>query len=207
MLRTATLVAALAVALAAAPAPAQASDESHLFTLNLVGKERPMPVPGHDGGHRILVPLWGECRIDLSEGDFGTTDSNCTDNGRAGFRLPNPDPESDGVSAYRVYVRALGQPGGSATLNTCVEDNDGTWCSTETVVVARVAGQSPSMDVSRETLTVCSDRDGDGTVERETIFSDENADYFWKYTNSGLRLAQLKFVAGSADIGGPCPAV
>lgn len=213
MLRTISILTAIVFALGASSAgavtlhSAAAEASPAAFTLNLVGKEKVMPVPGDAGGNRILVPLWGECRINLSEGDFETTDANCTDDNVAGFQLPNPDPEGDGVSSYRVYVRALAKPGGSATMNTCVEDEDGTWCSTETVFVARAAGQSPSMDVSKEALTVCHDRDGDGTYERETIFSDENAEYFWQYENSGLRLAQLKFVMEPVPINAPCPAV
>ena len=198
-------IALVAAGMGAAPTAAPVDDAQNLFTLNLIGREREMPVPDDAGGHRIFVPLFGDCRIDLSEGDFEVTDPNCSNGSNAAFTLPNPDPEDDGVSAYRVYVRALGKPGGSATLNSCVEDEDGTWCSSETVLVARAAGQSPSMEVSRETLTVCADRDGDGTAEREQLFDDENADYFWKYANSGMRLAQLKFVAGSTDISGPCP--
>ena len=34
----------------------------------------------------------------------------------AAFRLPNPDPDGDGTTSYSVYVRALGKPGGKATM-------------------------------------------------------------------------------------------
>ncbi|HWG90828.1 MAG TPA: hypothetical protein VNZ52_08285 [Candidatus Thermoplasmatota archaeon] len=179
------------------------------YTLNLVGVPEGFTTKGGSGeGHRIFVPLVGDCRINLSEGDFQVTDGNCADGSDAGFELPNPDPEQDGFSSYRVYVRALGKPGGSAELNTCREDSDGTWCSTETVYVARAAGYSPSMEVTKETLTVCYDKDGDGDADRETIFSDANANYFWSYQNSGLRLAQLRFYPNTpTDISAPCPAV
>lgn len=181
--------------------------EGEHFTLNILGKEHVGAGTGKPGGSRIFVPLWGDCRIDLSEGEFAVQDADCVNDGAAAFQLPNPDPEGDGVSSYRVYVRALGTPGGSATLNTCKEDSNGdTWCSTETVFVARAAGQSPQMDVTKETLTVCYDSDGDGDNDRETIFSDANADYFWSYENEGLRLAQLRFYPDTPTaINQPCP--
>ena len=212
-LLTTLFAAATLLAVGAAPVPtnvsaAETADDAGVFNLNLIGMEKVMPVPSGGGGHRIFVPLWGDCRIDLSEGAFGVEDGNCTDDGTSAFRLPNPNPEDDGVSAYRVYVRALGKPGGSAVFQSCVEDGDGTWCGTETVVVARAAGESPQMDISKEALTVCHDRDGDGTYDREQIFDDENADYYWNYQNSGLRLAQLRFYPNTpTDMSGPCPAV
>lgn len=178
------------------------------FTLNLLGKDSIMPdATGGPGGSRIFVPLHGVCRIDLTESeDFAVEDGNCTDDARSEFSLPDPDPEDDGVSSYRVYVRALGKPGGSAETTTCREDQDGTWCSTEKVYTARAAGRSPPVDNSRALLTVCHDRDGDGVYEREQIFDDDNAEYFWKYDNHGLRLAQLRFYPDTpTDISGPCP--
>lgn len=204
-LATASLLVLVSFGLTTTAAPLPLPGGEH-FTLNILGKEHVgAGTGGKVGGSKLFVPLYGDCRIDLTEGAFAVTDADCVNDPRAGFRLPNPDPEQDGVSSYTVYVRALGKPGGSATLNTCREDSDGTWCSTEKVFVARAAGQSPSMDVSKETLTVCYDRDGDGTAERESIFSDANADYFWQYENAGLRHAQLRFYPTPADIGGACP--
>lgn len=178
------------------------------FTLNLIGKANDGFGGGAGpGGSRIFVPLEGDCRIDLVEADdFAVTDGNCVLDGRSGFALPDPDPEDDGVASYRVYVRALATPGGSAVLSTCKEDDGKTWCSTETVTTARAAGVSPAQDVSRQTLTICADQDGDGMPEREQIFDDENAGYFWEYENAGLRLAQLRFYPNTpTDISGPCP--
>lgn len=205
MLLRAVLVAALLAAAFPLAAPAAGAEGAH-FTLNILGKEHVGAGTGGPGGHKIFVPLWGDCRIDLSEGSFAVGDADCVNDPRAAFTLPNPDPEDDGVSSYRIYVRALGKPGGNATMTTCLEDEDGEWCSTENVYVARVAGQSPSMDVSQSLLTVCQDRDGDGLAEREQIFDDENAEYFWKYQNSGLRHAQLKFFPDTpTPINGACP--
>jgi hypothetical protein len=212
LIRTFTLAIATLLLVTGMPMTGAALDDplatgSH-FTLNVLGKEKVGAGTGDKvGGSKIFVPLHGNCRIDLSEGGFQVQDADCVNDPRAAFRLPNPDPENTGVSHYSIYVRPLGKPGGSAVFTTCLEDEDGeTWCSTESVYVARVGGYSPSTDVSREMLTVCYDRDGDGTYEREQIFDDANRDYFWSYENSGLRLAQLRFYPAPADISGPCPA-
>ena len=205
----------LSVALLAAPflplVAAENEEGRSQFTLNILGKDRLMPNPtGGPGGHKIFVPLTGTCRIDLNEqDDFAVNDADCTDAGnRAAFGLPDPDPEDDGVASYRIYVKVLGKPGGNGTFTSCVEDANGNWCSTENVYLVRAAGFSPSQDVSRTMLTVCNDRDEDGVYEREQIFDDENADYYWKLDNNGLRHVQLKFLANTpTDISGPCPAV
>lgn len=177
------------------------------FTLNVLGKEKVgLGTGGKVGGSTMMVPLYGQCRIDLSEGEFQVTDRDCVNDPRAAFTLPNPDPEDDGVSEYAIFVRPLGKPGGSATFVTCLEDDGETWCSTENVFVARAAGFSPSYDVSQEMLTVCYDPDGDGEYEREQIFDDENKDYFWQYDNNGLRLAQLRFYPMQVAINDACAA-
>lgn len=203
-----TLVATLAIAL---PTPAAAVEEAPLpggehFTLNVLGKEKVgLGTGDKTGGSKLFVPLYGQCRIDLSEGNFQVTDADCVNDPRAAFTLPNPDPENDGVSEYAIFVRPLGKPGGSATFVTCLEDENGEkWCSTENVFVARAAGVSPSYDVSKEMLTVCYDRDGDGEYEREQIFDNENRDYFWEYDNNGLRLAQLRFYPMQVAINDAC---
>jgi hypothetical protein len=82
----------------------------------------------HSIGSRIFVPLEGNSKIMLSQGDFGVLDANGTD-GTASFQLPNPDPENDGHTEYSVWARALGTPGGSSTTTTCatdIVDGDGT---------------------------------------------------------------------------------
>lgn len=193
---------------AVAPLVLAADVNGEHFTLNVVGKSSIGGGVGGPSGHKIFVPIVGTCRIDLSEGDFGVGDADCVNDPRAAFTLPNPDPEDDGVSSYRIFVRALGKPGGDATFTTCFEDNGDEWCSTENVYVARAAGVSPSYDASRSLLTVCHDQDGDGDYEREQLFDEENHDYYWTYDNNGLRLAQLRFYPNTpTDISGPCPAV
>lgn len=208
-----TLTAAAFVALAAGPLATAGIGfpSGEHYNLNLIGKEKiGGGTGGKDTGGKIFVPLYGTCRIYLSEGEYQVTDANCLD-AKAGFDLPNPDPDNDGVSAYSVYIRALGKPGGNATFATCAQEfNPDTnqveeWCSSEKVAVARVGGVSPATDITPQATTVCYDSDGDGDVDREHIFADENRDYLWKYDNNGLRIAQLRFYPIASSISGPCP--
>lgn len=206
--RPAAMAIVALLALTALPLGSAVLPSGEHFTLNVLGKEKlGLGTGGKTGGSTIMVPLYGTCRIDLSEGSFAVGDKDCVNDPRAAFTLPNPDPNNDGVSEYAIFVRPLGKPGGNATFTTCLEDSDGTWCSTENVFVTRVAGQSPSTDVSQEMLTACYDADGDGEYEREHIFEDKNKDYFWTYDNNGLRLVQLRFYPLQVAINGDCPAV
>ena len=108
------------------------------YTLNIIGvpKDKSPNFTGGNGG-RIFVDLGktgaaANTRINLTEGDFGVLDANGTD-GVAAFQLPNPDPDGDGTTSYSVYVRALGKPGGKATMQSCYEDATGTWCAADFV--------------------------------------------------------------------------
>ena len=165
-----------------------------------------------DNGRRMFVPLSGSTRILLSEGDFGVLDANGTD-GSASFSLPNPDPDGDGMTEYSVYVRALGKPGGKATMQSCYEDATGYWCAVDfqggvdPVTVERTKGKQTFSNVSKDLLYVdhCAawnaGADGQlGTeddvctrVEQIPLFSDGALDYYWQYDNQGLRIAQLRF--------------
>lgn len=170
------------------------------FNLNLIGvsKAKTADMTG-DNGHRIFVPLQGSTKIELSQGDFQVLDANGTD-GSASFQLPNPDPDNDGITAYSVYARALGKPGGRATQTTCLTDVTGeTYCSLQSVVYVRNKGHSSFTNVSRDLLYVYADIDGDGKVDRVPLFSDSTSDYFWSYDNNGLRLAQLRFYEVPTD--------
>jgi hypothetical protein len=136
----------------------------------------------------------GTSKINLSEGDFVVLDANGTD-GTAAFELPNPDPDGDGVTSYSVFARALGTPGGSSITTTCATDptTGDTVCSDQSMVLIRDKGGSKFTNVSKTLLYVYADLDGDGTVEKVPLFSDQLQDYFWNYDNNGLKLAQIRF--------------
>ena len=185
------------------------------YNLNIIGmdKEQTADMTG-DNGHRIFVPLWGNAKIMLIEGDdFMVLDANGTD-GTASFQLPNPDPDGDGTTSYSIWMRALGTPGGKAVITTCADaDLTGEYyevCSSESLDVTRTKGPSKFTNVSRTLLTILVDEtftfyDGNGDLVevkagRYTIFDPIFEDYFWKYDNEGLRLLQLRFYPVPADI-------
>lgn len=130
-----------------------------------------------------------------TDGSFAVLDGNACDDG-AIFQLPAP-------GAYEIYARALGKPGGSATMTTCATGagddeilgthDDEIVCSTENIVLVRTTGKSSFSNVTRELTTIYADIDGDGDLERVDIFDPALYDYFWNYENRGLRLAQLRF--------------
>jgi hypothetical protein len=157
-----------------------------------VPKDKSADMTGNNG-HRIFVRLEGKTQILLSPGDFAVLDANGTD-GTASFRLPNPDPDNDGVTTYSVWARALGKPGGSATMKTCATDTAGVlYCSIESLVLVRNKGKSTFSDVSRQLLYIYADVNGDGTVDRVPLFDARLQGYFWDYDNNGLKLVQLRF--------------
>src|SRR5215211_3075737 len=135
MLRTAAIIIGLAVALAGASAvlAGNGTPNGAHYNLNLIGvpKGKTADMTGNNG-HRIFMPLSGQAKILLSEGAYDVLDANGTD-GEAAFQLPNPDPDGDGTTAYSVYVRALGKPGGHAVLQSCFDDSTGTWCAADFV--------------------------------------------------------------------------
>ena len=130
-------------------------------------------------------------KIYLTPGDdFQVLDGNACDGG-ALFQLPP-------AGGYEIYARALGKPGGSATVTTCGTGagddgilgtaDDEIVCSTENVILTRNKGKSSFTNVTRELTTVVL---ADGS--RVSIFDPTLYDYFWNYENRGLRLAQLRF--------------
>jgi hypothetical protein len=173
------------------------------FTLNIIGvpKNKTADMTGNSG-RRIFVKLWGaDTKIMLTEGDFQVLDANGTD-GTASFQLPNPDPDGDGVTAYSVYVRALGKPDGHANMQTCYTDASGTWCAVDfdggvnQITITRSTGRPKFTNESKDLLYVdyCRAWDGDVCTDLDQIpLFGEAVEYFWDYDNYGLKLAQLRF--------------
>jgi hypothetical protein len=175
------------------------------YNLNIIGvpKNKTASMTGNNG-RRIFVKLEGNTKIYLSEGDFQVLDANGTDGDGAKFQLPNPDPDSTGTTWYSVFGRALGQPGGSATMTTCGTDT-GTgdeYCSTFQAVFIRDKG-STFRNVSKYLLYIYADTDGDGDPDkRYSLFDDELENYLWSYDNDGLKLLQLRFYEVSTTVPG-----
>ncbi len=122
-----------------------------------------------------------------------------------GAYVPIEDTSLDVPTAhYQVWARALGKPGGGATVTTCATVLGELQCSLENEVLTRTKGKSTFTDVTNElTSLVVSYCDGeiladgscDGrlTYTRIALFAGNTEDWFWNYDNNGLRLTQLRF--------------
>lgn len=177
------------------------------YNLNLIGvpKDKTADMTGNSGA-RIFVPLWGTAKIMLCNSsdpdgdcyglDFQVLDANGT-KGDASFALPEPDPSNTGTSAYSVFARALGTPGGKATMNTCATDPLTTEVVCSMAILELDRSHKGFDNVTKYLLYIYWDTDDDGISEvRVPLFGDALQDYFWAYDNKGLKLAQLRFYPG-----------
>jgi hypothetical protein len=176
------------------------SPAGHEFQLNLIGVAKGKKTDTSNNGRRIFIPIDGTTKILLQEGDFAVIDSNATD-GSGTFQLPSPDPDGDGVTEYSVFARALGKPGGNLKITTCGIDADGNEiCSSDSAVLVRDGGRSKFANVSKQLLFVTADIDGDGVEERVPLFDDSLEGFLWELDNTGLKLAQLRFVEVATNV-------
>jgi hypothetical protein len=102
------------------------------------------------------------------------------------------------TAAYQVWARALGSPKGSpqSATTTCATDpSDGALvCSTESMVLVRERGtRSVFKEYTNELTSILADIDGDGDLDRVSLFAGGLQDWYWSYVNEGLKLAQLRF--------------
>ena len=202
----ATLVLAaliLVPALAATATTGNGAPSGPHFNLNIIGvpKEKNGGTWDNDG-HRIFVKLWGvDTKIWLVAGDtFNVIDSDGTD-GSAKLQLMDPYPGDTTTSVYKIYVRALGTPGGKMGMTTGFLDEFGNyWYSLESVNLTRSTGQSKFTDKTLELTTIYVDITADEIDNpiRYNLFDNALYSYFWDYDNSGLKLLQMRFYVEEA---------
>lgn len=195
------------------------------FNLNIIGVNIKEEMNLISGGHVIFVPLQGKTKIMLSQGEYAVLDKNATD-GEGAFQLPNPDPDNDGVTVYSVWARALGRPGGKATMQTAAWDVglDGILGTADDVLVYSMykleveahGNNNKFVDVSRYLLYIYVEEDIisngpdglPGTLDdvvlveagRYPLFDPALEEYFWEYDNHGLKLLQLRFYEVSVTV-------
>jgi hypothetical protein len=177
------------------------------FNLNIHGVANGQGFNGNNQND-IFVPLGSNgaparCNINLVQSltyDFQVLQPNCVNNPPASFELPAPcaiDPTSglctSTTTIYSVYARALGKPGGQATVTPCFTDptTGTTLCSTGNYVAVRGTGKSKVDNVTSQLLFISGQCVKGNTVT--PIFADPNLSYLWQYDNQGLRLLQLRF--------------
>jgi hypothetical protein len=181
------------------------------YNLNILGKEQcPTDPMTNSNGHVIFVLLnGGDIATNLNghaanniskvnkiflmqspdNSTFDVLDGNACNSDGALFMLPNP------TNGYSVWARALGTPGGTATMTTCATDptTGEVVCSTLNVILTRTHGQQRFTNVTTELTTMTFVDPSTGNTVTVSLFDPNLIDYFWNYQNNGLRLAQLRF--------------
>lgn len=176
------------------------------YNLNIIGVPKAKSADmSTAGGNVIFVGLGSKTtpvstKILLEQsaasGVFAVLDKNGTD-GEASFSLPAP-------GTYTIWARALGTPGGHATVTTCATDvtgapADGDICSTQHEVFVRGTGKSSFRNVTADLTTITLDPVADSAAVTAcggttvNLFDSCLAGYFWQYDNNGLKLLQLRF--------------
>lgn len=203
----------LAFALPAFPQSGNGAPNGAHFELGIIGVSNPKTQPLTGGNrHTIFVGLGSSKKgvsvitpIYLTQGAFAVCDGNgfdaatdCNGNPVPGattgavFQLPCDtltDTCLTGTSqAYTIWARALGTPGGSATVTTCgTTDLGAVICSTASEVLMRGSGQQKFKDVTTELTTI------DTTLGTVSLFATGFENFFWQYDNTGLKLMQVRF--------------
>ncbi len=141
----------------------------------------------------LAVTLDKKNKIFLVPGDdFQVLDGNACDGAK--FMLPTN-------FNYAVYARALGTPGGYASMTTCAIDDNGTptdttddvvVCSMNTLDLNRTKGPQ-KFNVTDQLTTITFVDPITGLQTTVSVFDTALYNYFWNYDNHGLRLAQIRF--------------
>jgi hypothetical protein len=157
--------------------------------------------------HTLFVPLSGSVKITYIAGtEFQVLDGNCTDADGCTIEVPS-DPLGD--LCYDVYATGLGKPNaGQVIVNaSCTIDGLIGSCADalllDTFTVDRPKGKPRRQNISDVfRATGCVDLGGvegvcdtgDLQFNNVWIFNiPQLLDYFWDYTNTGLRLMQVRF--------------
>jgi hypothetical protein len=101
-----------------------------------------------------------------------------------------------GTSVYSVFVRALGNPRGTAVMMLCGVADDGITevCGTTNKLTLDASGRPAKFENVTANLLYLYNVTIDGAFyKRIPLFSDVLQDYFWSYDNKGLKLLQLRF--------------
>jgi len=184
------------------------------YELGIIGVTDPktQPLTGSDR-HTIFVGLGVNKKggdvitnIYLTQGPFAVCDGNgftpataCDGTPVAGagngavFQLPcdtltNTCLAGATSQAYTIWARALGKPGGNASVTTCGTDLWGSViCSTANEVFVRRSGQQKFKDVTTTLTTI------NTTLGTISLFTTGFQNFFWQYDNFGLKLLQVRF--------------
>ena len=180
------------------------------FNLNILGKEEcpTDPMTNGNGGVIFVLLNGGDVATNLNgklasniskvnkiflqqspDNTFQVLDGNACDGGGALFELPNP------TNGYTIWARALGKPGGNATITPCATDTNTleVVCSSTNVFLMRTKGKQTFQNVTTQLTTLTFISPVTGLPVTVSLFDPEFQNFFWNFQNDGLRLAQLRF--------------
>ena len=201
----------LAVGTAAAIAqPRNGAPSGPHFNLNILGKEQCPTDPMTNGnggvifvllnGGDVATNLTGKLASNISkvnkiflqespDNTFNVLDGNACDKNGALFELPNP------TNGYTIWARALGTPGGNATITPCATDTNTleVVCSSTNVLLMRTKGKQTFENVTTQLTTLTFISPITGLPVTVSLFDPAFQYFFWNYQHNGLRLAQLRF--------------
>jgi hypothetical protein len=177
------------------------------YNLNIIGVSKGKTVDmTNTDRHTIFVPLSGSVKISYVAGtEFQVLDGNCTDADGCTIEVPS-DPLGD--LCYNVYATGLGKPNaGQVIVNAdCTIDGLIGSCADalllNTFTVSRDKGKPKPQNISDVfRATGCIDVTADGSCDSGDLqFTNvwifnipQLLSYFWDYTNTGLRLMQVRF--------------
>ncbi len=146
----------------------------------------------------------GPASFQLPAADTGVIDDDPGVHDECTFEDPTPEaPDSGdeffvcgtGVTVYSVFARALGNPGGGATVMLCGEDDLGNEvCSLDNLLELDASKRPGKFQNVTANLLYLYNVEVDGKFyKRIPLFSDVLQGYFWDYNNAGLKLLQLRF--------------
>lgn len=227
--------------LAVVPAAASAStgttgngapNGSH-YTLNIIGvpQGKTADMTGNTGGRIFVLLNGGQDAVSVNGKpsnqliktntiglvpapagqSFSVLDANATDANGALFQLP-----ADVSTAWTVWARELGTPGGSAIQTTCASSFLDTtvgqiFCSDQSAMyLPRPNGKTTFTNVSSYLLFLTVTVDSTATPQLAaclgvtgtasvtvSLFNSCFQNYFWNYDNNGLKVLQLRFYPAS----------
>lgn len=177
------------------------------YNLNIIGTNNVGDV-GDSMGHTLFVPLNGRTKIMMTQapdGQFVVTDRNGLD-GSASFNLA--------PGTYNIYAWAGGKPGGFTDIESWGEftdAQDGTKIQLLGYVnIQRTKGTPKAVNINElfyVDVTLCLEIDTEtGTCTKQVVYTDywvfnieELLNYWWEYTNSGLKLLRVRFYPCTLD--------
>ena len=177
------------------------------YNLNIIGVPKGKTADmTNTSGHTIFVPLEGTVKIYYVAGSqFQVLDRNGTDGDGATVEVPS-DPGGTSV-CYDVYATALGKPNGNALVQaTCIIEGligtceDALQLSSFTVTRSKGNPKPENIsDIFR--ASGCVDSNASGSCDKgDTMFKNvwifnvpQLTEYFWDYTNTDLKLMQVRF--------------